>query len=47
MYIIFLFSAALNKTFYIKDVYYSPQDKTNSWIYKNDTIQKFTYPWFL
>ncbi len=36
-------STDVNKIFNIKDVYMSSTRKNNSWIYKNDPVQKFTY----
>ncbi len=43
----FLFSAVLNKLFHIKDVDIYSTRQNNNRIYKNDPIQKFTYPWIL
>ncbi len=42
-----LFSTDLNKIFHMKDVYMQSTRENNSWIYKNDPVQKFTYTWFL
>ncbi len=43
----FLFSTVLDKLFHITDVYIYSTRQNNNWIYKNDPIQKFTYPWIL
>ncbi len=43
----FLFSTVLNKLFHITDVYIYSTRQNNNWIYKNDPVQKFTYPWIL
>ncbi len=43
----FLFSTVLNTLFNITDVYISSTRKNNNWIYINDPVQKFTYPWIL
>ncbi len=41
-----LFNTALNNLFHITDGYiYSTRQ--NNCIYKNDPVQKFTYPWIL
>ncbi len=42
-----LFSTLLNKLFHITDVYIFSTRQNNNWIYKNDLVQKFTYPWIL
>ncbi len=41
-----LFNTVLNRLFLITDVYISTR-QNNNWIYKNDPVQKFTYPWIL
>ncbi len=42
-----LFNTVLNKLFHITDVYIFSTRQNNNWIYKNDPVQKFTYPWIL
>ncbi len=42
----FLLSTVLNKLFHITEYIYATI-QNNNWIYKNDHVQKFTYPWIL
>ncbi len=42
-----LFSTDLNKIVHIKYVYIESTRENNSWIYKNNPVQKFISPWFL
>ncbi len=43
----FSFDTVLNKLFHLTDVHIYCIRQNNNLIYKNDPIQKFTYPWIL